>query len=193
MASVISVRNLVKTYTLGGHRGPRARRRLVRRRSRRISRGHRTVRFGQVDADAHPRMPRSADVGPVRPRRSRRLDDVEGRTGGVRQQKIGFVFQGFNLLARTSALDNVELPLLYGGAAIPPAERRARALEALAAVGLERARAITIPNQLSGGQQQRVAIARALINKPVDSAGRRADRESRHPHQPRSHGSVSDN
>jgi putative ABC transport system ATP-binding protein len=83
----------------------------------------------------------------------------------IRNQKLGFVFQGFNLLARTTALENVELPMLYSRTKISTREMRERALRCLEIVGLAN-RADHFPNQLSGGQQQRVAIARALVNEP---------------------------
>ncbi len=107
-----------------------------------------------------------------RPTRGRYLlDDTDvsqldrNALADIRNQKIGFVFQGFNLLARTTALENAELPMLYGHHRRSSREMRERALHSLEIVGLAE-RADHFPNQLSGGQQQRVAIARALVNDP---------------------------
>lgn len=100
------------------------------------------------------------------------LDDIDvsqldrNKLADIRNQKIGFVFQGFNLLSRTSALENVELPMMYARNPLEPKELEKRAMDALQMVGLGK-RFDHHPNQLSGGQQQRVAIARALVNQPA--------------------------
>jgi putative ABC transport system ATP-binding protein len=165
MDTVISVRNLTKTYQLGEHQVH-----ALRSISLDVKQGEFVSVIGPSGSGKSTLMhilgcldqPTSGQYL-LDGRDVSRLSDDE--VSLVRNQQIGFVFQGFNLLTRTSALENVELPLLYGKNDLSAAERRRRAMEALAAVGLE-SRWEHHTNQLSGGQQQRVAIARALLNNP---------------------------
>ena len=166
MSAVISVRDLTKTYKVGEHSVH-----ALRSISLDIEQGEFVSVIGPSGSGKSTLMhilgcldqPTSGQYI-LDGRDVSRLTDDE--VSLVRNQKIGFVFQGYNLLTRTSALENVELPLLYGGANLSASERRNRAMTALTAVGLE-SRADHHPNQLSGGQQQRVAIARALLNHPT--------------------------
>ena len=164
-STVISVRQLVKTYVVGDHQV-----KALRGVNLEVPRGEFLAVTGPSGSGKSTFM---HIVGCLDKPTSGHyfLDgqDVSQMTkndlAAVRNRKIGFVFQGFNLLSRTTALDNVELPLLYGGSTMKTAERHRRAKEMLATVGLGD-RVSHHPNQLSGGQQQRVAIARALINNP---------------------------
>ncbi len=160
--TLIEVENLSKTYELGGQKVP-----ALKRVSFRIQKGEFVAIMGQSGSGKSTLMnllgcldlPSSGTY---------HLDDIDVRTlnsdqlAEVRNRRIGFVFQSFNLLPRSSALENTELPLLYGGTSDP----QSRAREALAKVGLN-ARARHKPNELSGGECQRVAIARAIVNNPA--------------------------
>src|SRR5438552_4308758 len=155
MPTVISVRNLVKTYQVGEHVV-----KALRGVNLEVQRGEFLAVTGPSGSGKSTFM---HIIGCLdRPTSGQYLLDGQDVSrmskdalAAVRNKKIGFVFQGFNLLSRTSALDNVELPLLYGGSATRTTERHRRAKEMLAAVGLGE-RADHHPNQLSGGQQQRV-------------------------------------
>ena len=165
MSTVISVKNLVKTYVVG-----EVQVKALRGINLDVQRGEFLAVSGTSGSGKSTFM---HIVGCLDKPTSGQylLDDQDvsrmskDALAAVRNKKIGFVFQGFNLLSRTSALDNVELPLLYGNAGMKTAERHKRATEMLELVGLGN-RTDHHPNQLSGGQQQRVAIARALINNP---------------------------
>src|SRR5437899_9920462 len=166
MSTVISVRNLAKTYAVG-----EVEVKALRGVTLDVERGEFLAVTGAAGSGKSTFM---HIVGCLdRPTSGQYFLDGQDvsrmskdQLASIRNKKIGFVFQGFNLLSRTSALDNVELPLLYGaGGSLKASERHKRAMEVLTAVGLEK-RSDHHPNQLSGGQQQRVAIARALINHP---------------------------
>ena len=162
---VIETRNLVKTFVVGDHT------------VRALRGANMDVQAGEFVAITGPSGSGKSTLMHIlgcldRPTSGQYIldgDDVsrmsKDQLAVVRNRKIGFVFQGFNLLSRTTALDNVELPMLYSGTAKKTSERHQRAAEMLTAVGLGD-RLTHFPNQLSGGQQQRVAIARALVNNP---------------------------
>src|SRR3954453_1415466 len=166
MPTVISVRNLAKTYVVGGVQV-----KALRGINLDVEHGEFLAVSGTSGSGKSTFM---HIVGCLdKPTSGQYLLDGEDVSrmskddlAAVRNRKIGFVFQGVNLLSRTTALDNVELPLLYNGSLkLKGTDRHKRAMEALDAVGLGM-RFHHYPNQLSGGQQQRVAIARALVTQP---------------------------
>jgi len=164
MPELISVENLIKIYQLGETQVH-----ALRGVSLSIQRGEFVAIMGASGSGKSTLMNILGCLD--RPTRGRFLldqNDVSSlgkdQLAQIRNKKIGFVFQNFNLLSRTSALENVELPLYYNGTTAK--DRRRRAQEALRMLGLE-GREHHIPSQLSGGQQQRVAIARALVNNPA--------------------------
>lgn len=162
--SVLEAIHISKTYTLGEDMIVRA----LDDVSLKIEQGEMIAIIGQSGSGKSTLMHSIglldlSDTGEIIVNGTRVVDMDENELARIRNKEIGFVFQSFNLLSRTTALENVELPLIYAGVAAE--ERKRRAVEALTRVGLGDRLSHT-PNQLSGGQQQRVAIARALIAEP---------------------------
>ena len=165
MASVVSIQDLHKIYDTG-----EVKVHAVRNVSLEIQRGEFLAVMGASGSGKSTMMNMLGCLD--RPTTGRYLlDGIDvaqldrNELADIRNQKLGFVFQGFNLLARTTALENVELPMLYGKQRMTAKEVKTRALHCLDIVGLSN-RSDHFPSQLSGGQQQRVAIARALVNQP---------------------------
>lgn len=163
-APLLETRDLIKNYVIGGEMVH-----AVNGVSLRIDRGEFVAIMGASGSGKSTFMNMIGCLD-VPTSGTLKLDGIDTRTlnsdelAEIRNRKIGFVFQQFNLLARTSALDNVAVPLIYAG--VGPAERRQRAQARLEAMGLGN-RLLNTPAKLSGGQQQRVAIARALVTNPL--------------------------
>ncbi len=162
-SEIIRVEDVHKYYDLGETRVHALRGVSRECRSRRVRRHHGRQRRRQVHLHEHSGLPRPPSTGRYLLEGIAVSELGKKELAAIRNRKIGFVFQGFNLLSRTTALENVELPTLY--AHISKEEGQKRAKEALELVGLGD-RMPHFPSQLSGGQQQRVAIARALVNRP---------------------------
>ena len=183
--AIIELRGIKRHYVVGdivvkAHPRPRPRRGVGR-----VRRHHGAVGLGQVDADEHPRLPGQADGGQLRPGRPGDLEGEPDEFADIRNEKIGFVFQGFNLLSRTSALENVELPLFYdrSGATIDQKKRATAALAEVGPRGPARPHAQPALRRPAAARRHRAGHGQ----RPGLHPGRRADGQPRHRDDPGDH------